>query len=365
MTKTQRKDYSYSSPTPTTRGRRQETTSSTPGGTDGDSIVTAVTAATPSGNSVATKDASGVPLHVRKQLAKDIYHAGGIALFDKNEKQALSNLLDNPDRDCYGEKRGHPLRRKIQNLVYSQWKVWDFEKFYKKVLRPWVYEDPDDPLSTPAKIPPIKKKTGASAKKGSTAKKKKASESDDSISTKSDNDLDFRNRKTPFDRKPPPTVISTKRKNSKPIMSYVNGVLTRKCPSCMFCSEWSGAGGSLIFFVLTAALVPCCLAPFLADVIPVDPDHLECTPKPFIVRRAWDLVDVEDPNKVYEGFIIEMDVDLRDVLGSEKTDVLPTIPPFPFSHKVDAHHRSKVGFQRCHGIQPRYRLQGNLYVHCM
>ena len=77
-------------------------------------------------------------------------------------------------------------------------------------------------------------------------------------------------------------------------------------------------------------------------MIPVDPDNLECTPKPFVVRRAWDLVDIEDPNKVYEGFVIEMDVDLRDVLGTGQTDILPAIAPFPFSHKIDGHNRSIV-----------------------
>ena len=233
MTKTRKKDYSYTSPSAARRRQRQPTT---PGATDGDTVITAATSATPSSASVSTKEQAGVPKLVRKQLAKDIYHAGGIDKFDLFETQALYNLLSNPDRDCYGS-RGDPIRRKIQNLVYSQWKVWEFEKFYKNVLRPWVFEDPDDPLSPSAKIAP-KKKTSASAKKGSTGtkKKKQAAESDDSISSKSD-DLDFRYRKSSFDKKlDPPSVISTKKhQKNKPIMSYVKGVLTREFFVAVLC----------------------------------------------------------------------------------------------------------------------------------
>ena len=74
----------------------------------------------------------GVPDDIREQLAHDIQKAGGIANFDKGSSQALDDILNsNPDKY---KTRGHPLRRKICNLVYSQWKRWTPEKYSEEVL---------------------------------------------------------------------------------------------------------------------------------------------------------------------------------------------------------------------------------------
>ena len=70
------------------------------------------------------------------------------------------------------------------------------------------------------------------------------------------------------------------------------------------------------------------------EVIKVDPDRLEYNQPPFVARRTWGLTSAEDPNKTFEGFTIEMDVDIRDVLGTPETDDFPAVPAFPFSHKV-------------------------------
>lgn len=66
----------------------------------------------------------------------------------------------------------------------------------------------------------------------------------------------------------------------------------------------------------------------------MDPDRLEYNQQPFVARRTWGLTSAKDPNKSFEGFTIEMDVDIRDVLGTPETDDFPAVPPFPFSHKV-------------------------------
>ena len=97
----------------------------------------AASVATPSSVSTRPGESAGVPQHVRKQLAYDIEEAGGIDLFDKGQTQALDHLLNNPDRaEEYSKRRG-PLRRKIGNLVYSQWKLWPKEKYLWKVIVRW------------------------------------------------------------------------------------------------------------------------------------------------------------------------------------------------------------------------------------
>lgn len=48
------------------------------------------------------------------------------------------------------------------------------------------------------------------------------------------------------------------------------------------------------------------------------------------------MASLEDPGYKYEGYIIEMDVDVRDVLGTkgdESKNIAPR-PPFPFVHRV-------------------------------
>lgn len=72
----------------------------------------------------------------------------------------------------------------------------------------------------------------------------------------------------------------------------------------------------------------------LTGTIVVDADNVELTDYPFKVRRAFDMASADDPNVKYEGFMIEMDVDPRDVLGREGSEGVKAIPPFNFVHRV-------------------------------
>jgi hypothetical protein len=73
-----------------------------------------------------------------------------------------------------------------------------------------------------------------------------------------------------------------------------------------------------------------------AEEIIVDPDNFELTEAPFKVYRAFDMVSAEDENIKYEGFVIEMEVDVRDVIGTKGDEQknIKAIPPFPFTHRV-------------------------------
>ena len=87
------------------------------------------------------KRSNGVCRKVRKQLAKDIFKAGGIQNFDKNKDQALREILNREDRkEVYAPyKRNAHSRIAIQNLV-NRWKGWDNEKYLELVHIPLVLE---------------------------------------------------------------------------------------------------------------------------------------------------------------------------------------------------------------------------------
>ena len=179
-----------------------------------------------------TKEERGVPKYVRKQLARDIHQKGGIQEFDRQEPQGLDKLLNNPNRTEYGE-RGDPLRKQIANLVTNQWKVWPTEKYYDKVVIPFVIQDNDQLAEAPASA--SKKKS--SNKKSSTTTKTRDTSPDSSIdSNNSLADQSFRNQSTPFDSFPITeiaTVVEEPKKKTAAKMTKTTmhgGILTRKPP---------------------------------------------------------------------------------------------------------------------------------------
>lgn len=121
-------------------------------------------AATPkSAKSSQSSKMCGVDHNARKQLALDIQFAGGIQEFDRGEGQMLANILDDPDREDKCSERGHSIRRKIPNLVHSQWKVWDDDSTHlKKVIMP--HNIPLNVKVTKVESPMAKKKRAKSVK---------------------------------------------------------------------------------------------------------------------------------------------------------------------------------------------------------
>lgn len=92
----------------------------------------------------AEENLRGVPVKVRKQLAIDIEAAGGIQDFDKEKRFSLDDILSKKEH-IYKDTK-HPLRRKIQNLVYTQWKHFPRDKYFEKVLIPFLIR-PEAPPS--------------------------------------------------------------------------------------------------------------------------------------------------------------------------------------------------------------------------
>ena len=90
-----------------------------------------------------TQKQPGVDPLVRRQVAVDIHSeirtADGIHLFDKGSRQALDEILNNPERKAiYGDYgRGTKDRRKIRNLV-QWWKQYTKEEYLKRVYIPYV-----------------------------------------------------------------------------------------------------------------------------------------------------------------------------------------------------------------------------------
>ena len=177
----------------------------------------------------------GVPLFVRKQLARDIQNKGGINEFDRHEPQGLDKLLNNPDRKEYGG-RGDPLRKKIANLVTNQWKTWPTEKYYTRVVIPYVIQDNQEYEGTASAAPTTSKKKSSSSKTRSTSP-------DSSIDSDSQQQT-FRDHSTPFDSIPSEiaTVInksSSKKKAASPTPKMAattmhGGILTRKLLILLF-----------------------------------------------------------------------------------------------------------------------------------
>ena len=86
---------------------------------------------------VSTIRRTRLPLHVQKQLARDIEENGGIAHFD-GQNQRLSKLLDrlSEGHSLYGD-RADPIRKKLRKKVYT-WIVLDREgQYVSQVLNPW------------------------------------------------------------------------------------------------------------------------------------------------------------------------------------------------------------------------------------
>jgi hypothetical protein len=62
-----------------------------------------------------------LPLNLLRQLAQDIENGGGIESFKGSSEQKVSTLC-NDREDVFG-RRGHPIRRKIQQQV-CRWQSW-------------------------------------------------------------------------------------------------------------------------------------------------------------------------------------------------------------------------------------------------
>jgi len=113
--------------------------------------------------STAGSQRERLPRVVEKQLILDIIDAGGIKEFSFGKKQALSKLLDKPDRQgTYGD-RGDPIRGKISKRV-NYWKGRPIEKF-NKTARRILKTDPEELAS---ETPPV-----VTRKTASTSSRKK------------------------------------------------------------------------------------------------------------------------------------------------------------------------------------------------
>ena len=80
-----------------------------------------------------------LPLHIQKQLARDIEANGGIAYFEGHDNQNLCQLLDQrveEEDNPYGV-RGQPIRARLRKKVY-RWQVLNREgRYISEVLNPW------------------------------------------------------------------------------------------------------------------------------------------------------------------------------------------------------------------------------------
>ena len=66
--------------------------------------------------------------------------------------------------------------------------------------------------------------------------------------------------------------------------------------------------------------------------------HLELSPIPGItISRVTYFLGKDDKGTKFNGFFIKLDVDYRDVLGTEETSNMPETPGFNYTAKIVCH----------------------------
>lgn len=93
----------------------------------------------------------GVPEETREQLARDIAEAGGTQNFDEAKSHALEEILNS--KPLVHKDKNHPLRKKLRNLVSTQWKVWPHEKHLELVNIPFGICSPSTSSGFDRKLP--------------------------------------------------------------------------------------------------------------------------------------------------------------------------------------------------------------------